>query len=240
MENDDETNKKSDAEDNSSFEKGDIGLTESKPIIGSKKIKKVFLGMNTLIIVLVIVLMAFAGTMAFWWRDSLANDFETKQSKQITSLQEAIIELGNQLKDEKAKNSDSADGDEECTAVAPSESAAENIKAAVNTGNTQPLEGYMAATVNVILAASEAYGPQTPTQAALDISNFLPDPTNTTWNFDLSASVLSSYGSGGYGSYFPNIAIVGKSSDNKVISFSFDCNGKISTVFMASNENELQ
>lgn len=122
----------------------------------------------------------------------------------------------------------------------PNETVISNIKASINTANTQPLEGYMATSVNVILAATEAYGVQTQSQAASHIATFIGDPTKITWDFNLGASVISSYGQGSYGQYFPIGATIGKSSDNKVISISYDANGKIYTVFMAANENLLQ
>ncbi len=122
----------------------------------------------------------------------------------------------------------------------PNETVISNIKASINTANTQLLEGYMATSVNVILAATEAYGVQTQSQAASHIATFIGDPTKITWDFNLGASVISSYGQGSYGQYFPIGATIGKSSDNKVISISYDANGKIYTVFMAANENLLQ
>lgn len=118
-------------------------------------------------------------------------------------------------------------------AVAPSATAISNIQGSVTTGNTQPLEGYMSDSVNVILAASEAYGPRTAGQAALLVSDYIGDSTTTTWDFALSASVLAGYATSGYSQYFPANAIVGKSSTNKLISFSFDSNAKIRTVFLA-------
>lgn len=128
----------------------------------------------------------------------------------------------------------------DCDATAPSATVIDNIKASITSGNTQALEGYMAASVNTVLAATEAYGPQTPTQSVASITTFIGSPVTTTWNFNLGASVISSYGQGGYEQYFPSIAVVGKSNTDTVISFGFDCDGKINTVFMAGSESLLQ
>ncbi len=122
----------------------------------------------------------------------------------------------------------------------PSASNLDNIKASITSGNTAALEGYMAIKVTVIVAASESIGVQTPTQAVTDITSFIGDPTTTTWDFALASSVTSGYAKSFYKTYFPSNAVVGKSSTKKVISFSFDCEGKISTVFEAANEDLLQ
>ncbi len=242
MEKIDESNENKD-NDGQLSNKDDKNNIEGGSFTEAKKTKKSSLQSISLVLILTIIVVAILGGLAFWWRDRLASEYEAKLSARIDSLSSEIVALGKQLNDEKAKNVDSADDEDsdtnDCAPILPSDSAIENIKASITVGNTQPLEGYMASSVNVILAATEAYGMQTPTQASLDVADFLPDPTVTTWDFDLPALVLSSYGSGGYGAFFSNNSLVGKSSDNKVISILFDCEGKINTIFMVSNENEL-
>ncbi len=232
MEETENTNEKPEPKDLSDAD-GSRVQSEDRPVIITAKPKKIYLRRATLLVLLVVAAIALAGSLAFWWRDNLAVQFEEQQAKNITSMQNTIKELTKQL-EAKTNDSSSSDDSSDCTAVAPDDSAIENIKASVSVGNTQPLEGYMASSVNTILAATEAYGPRTPTQSVGDITSFISG--SSTWDFSLSASVLSSYGQSGYGQYFPNIAIVGKSTDGKVISFSFDCNGDIDEVFMASNE----
>jgi cytoskeletal protein RodZ len=189
---------------------------------------------------LILILLGVSVSASYWWRDKTANEFEKQQNTNITSMQKTITSLEKQLVAEKAKNAGTATANKTvCTAVSPSASVIESIKASITSGNTAALEGYMATSVNVILAATEAYGPQTSAQAVSDITHFISDATSP-WDFALSASILSSYGQGGYSQYFPNIAVVGKSANKKVISFSFDCNAKISTVLLASNENILE
>jgi uncharacterized protein HemX len=203
------------------------------------KNKKTFIEIILFVLVMLIAVGASAGA-AYWWRDKTANEFETKQKANMTSMQETITSIGKQLAIEKAKNAGTpTENQVVCTPVSPSASVIENIKASITSGNTAALEGYMAASVNVILAATEVYGVQTPTQAVSDVTHFISDAT-APWDFALSASILSSYGKSDYSQYFPNIAVVGESANKKVISFSFDCNAKISTVFMAATEDLLK
>lgn len=200
------------------------------------KPKKPLMRKTAVLLLLVVLIMALAGCLAFWWRDNLANDMNVKQSEEIARLQSVITELNNKQQTDIAQGDDNLD----CTIVAPDNDSKENIIASVTSGNTQPLEGHMASIVNVILAATEAYGEQTKTQSALDISDFIGDVTAQTWDFNLSESVINSYkDTNEYGKYFPEILIVGKSSDGKIISFSFDCEGLISTVFMSENDEIL-
>ncbi len=206
--------------------------------------RRSFLNKCLFVVTLFIILFGISASGIYWWRDKIATDSENKQATTISTLQKTISSLSTRLKEEKAKNatdSTSSDTDTDsnsCTPVAPAYSVLENIQASITSGNTAALEGYMASSVNVILAATEAYGPQTPTQAVGDITDFISGESG--WDFSLPASVLSSYGKGGYGQYFTNIDVVGKSANSKVISFLFDCNSKISTVLLVSNEDLLQ
>ena len=186
--------------------------------------------MKVVIYTLITLLVAAGvGGVVYWWRDSVATSFQKEQASDISSQKATIADLKKKLADAKA----AADSTEPCTDVAPKTATIDSIKASITSGNTSALAGYMASSVNVILAATEAYGPQTPTQAVDDISSFI-STDNTSWdyNFALSAATLSGYQNGDYKQYFPAIALVGKASNNQVISFSFDCDGKIDTVFM--------
>lgn len=125
----------------------------------------------------------------------------------------------------------------EPSVVAPSAAELENIEASITSGNTAALEGYMAASVNVILAASEAYGPQTPAQAVSDV-DYVSDGSDP-WNFALPAATLAQYQTGDYKQYFPVSALVGKSANGYVVSFQFDNAGKIDGIFMTNNADIL-
>jgi hypothetical protein len=123
------------------------------------------------------------------------------------------------------------------TSTAPSQATIDNVEASITSGNTAALEGYMASTVNVIIAASEGIGSRTPAQAVGDITSYISSATDP-WSFALPAATLSGWASGSYSQYFPSGAVVGKSANNMVISFSFT-SGKISTVFMAKDATLL-
>lgn len=222
---------------------GDVKLLEEKRHAKLSSEKRAF-SKTILFIILTLILVASAAGASYWWRDKIATEFEKDQATEISSLQKTIVDIEKKLISEKAETPgtgtsvETDDDDTACEPVAPAYSVLENIQASITSGNTQALEGYMAASVNVILAATEAYGPQTPTQAVTDITSFITGETD--WDFTLPASVLSSYGKGGYGEYFTNIDVVGKSADGKVISFLFDCNADISTVFLSSGEDLLE
>lgn len=194
-----------------------------------------------LLIALVLVLIGLAAGAAYLLRDDTANKLDKKQTAEILSLEKSMATLKKQLAALKAKDTSNTVADQTpCTAIAPTATVIESIKASITSGNTAALEGYMAASVNVILAASEGIGPSTPSAAVASISNFITSD-NTSWDYDFSlpAATLNSYGQGSYSQYFPSIAVVGKAPNNKVISFSFDCNAKISTVFMSASDDLL-
>ena len=191
---------------------------------------------------LVLVLLVMTAGATYLWRDSKAKDAEKKQQATISALEQAKAVLETRLSNQKPTATDSNNVADEtaCTPVAPSASAIENIKASITSGNTAVLEGYMASSVNVVLAASEGQPAKTPTQAVLAVTDFISsDTASWDYNFALPASVLSGYSAGDYKDYFPSSAVVGKASNKKVISFSFDCDSKISTVFLVTSGDLL-
>jgi hypothetical protein len=219
------------------------GINSLTPKKGSKPPKQL-IRKTFLISVLAVMLLAIFAGVFYCWRDKIASDIESKQRDNVISLEKTITALQERLTGKKTttatdSSSSNTNSQANCTAVQPSYSTIENIQASITSGNTAALEGYMASNVNVILAATEGIGNQTPAQAVADITNYISDATSP-WDFSLPASVLSSYGKGEYGQYFPNIDVVGKSANDKVISFMFDCNGKINQVFMAASESLLE
>jgi hypothetical protein len=117
-----------------------------------------------------------------------------------------------------------------------------NIIDAVSSGNTAALDGYFAPTVHVTYAASEDEGDVS------DHSLLVMNVTNATsptavWDFNLPASVIDNYRNnpGHYPSYvddFPPGAIVGRSSEDKVISFAIS-GGLITRLFISNTEYAL-
>ncbi len=206
---------------------------ESTPV-SSKKSSLAIKHTVSGIVILILIIGSTAG--AYFWRDNQAVESEKQQTNNIASYQKTIATLEKQIADTTAGAPDN--NPTPCAEIAPDELVIENIQLSITSGNTAALEGYMASSVNVILAASEAYGAQTPTQAISDISQFISDDINS-WDyiFTLPAATLNTYKTGGYAQYFTNTSIIGKASNDKVISFSFNCLGEIDTVFLLNDVN---
>lgn len=113
----------------------------------------------------------------------------------------------------------------------------ENAAAAIDSKNTAALEGYMASSVNVIVAGSEHNVTDTPAQAVAELDYF--KDSVSPWNFSLDAATLTSYKNGSYGTYFGTNTIVGKSTDGMVVAFGVNASGKINVVFMAAQASLL-
>ena len=127
------------------------------------------------------------------------------------------------------------------TPAAPviSDSLKENTAAAISSGNTAALEGYMADSVNVVIAGSEKAGVDNAAAAVkgLDYLN----PLSTTWNFALDNATLTKYQNGFYKQYFgATTTIVGQAANGYVVSFGVDASGKINVVFMSASTDQLQ
>lgn len=169
-------------------------------------------------------LIAAAGA-GWYYRDMQAKDDEKALKAEIAALTAANTEL---KKDQVAT---------EVAAKTPSADDLANIKAAVESGNYAALEQLMADKVTVIIAASEGVGERTPTQAIADLAYL--DAGTDPWDFALSAAVLNGYQNGSYKQYFPATAYVGKSANDYLVSFSFDSNAKIKTIFLAQDADSL-
>jgi cytoskeletal protein RodZ len=194
------------------------------PPVSQPQVKKKLLAQSLWMALLVLVLALSAG--AYYWRDRTAKQQQKKQEAEISQLKEKVNQL-EQSEQTEAEPKDEAKTNASASAVN------ENIADAIKSGNTAALEGYMAKSVKVIIAASEGVGDRTPTQAISDLK-YLDNATDP-WDFDLSADTLNKYASGDYAQYFPASAVVGKSADGKVVSFTFDSSGKITGIFMAAS-----
>jgi len=202
---------------------------KSSPKKKSSIIKAILVG------ILIFALMAASAVGAYLWRDKIATEATRTQAAEIEILKDNITALQAQLAGVPVVDEVE---EQACTEIAPSVTVLNNIKASITSGNTAALEGYMTASVNVILAASEAYGPQTAMQAVGNITSFITDDISAwDYNFALSAATLANYRDGEYSQYFPASALIGKATNGRVISFSFDCNGKIDTVLMSTTDS---
>lgn len=206
-----------------------VDENESKQKNPSHKMTRILAGLLALFVVVTTALGGLSYIL-----NSNAKKQQSAQQEEIDKLAQEKKDLLEQLKKAKAdlKSAKSAAAPSS-TCSDPTSADLENIKASITSGNTAALEGYMADTVTVIYAASEGLGPQTPTQAIADLK-YLNSATNP-WDFALPAATISAWASGGYSSYISTDSLVGKSANNYVVAFSFDCSGDIDTIFMAAN-----
>jgi type II secretory pathway pseudopilin PulG len=217
-------------ETNHSTESSTPIMNAHNPRSGKKNISTVIL------MIIIIILLIAAGIGAYWWRDKTANDNADKQAASIAALDAKISKLQAELA---AAGVTVTEAQTPCTITAPIATTIDNIKASITSGNTAALEGYMASSVNIVLADTGGIVAGTPTKAVSSITNFIASAT-APWNFALSTSVLDKFSAGGYAKYFPSSAVVGLSANDKVISFNFDCDAKISAVLLSPRQDLLE
>jgi cytoskeletal protein RodZ len=196
--------------------------TEQKTTDKESKQKKWLLG---LVITLLVVLLGGMGYM--WWLVQEANEREDDLKKTNQMLQAEV----DALKAEAAKEPAPA-----CNNVA-SDAMKENIKAALDTENTQPFSTYTTEPVELVIAGTEEGGNKTPDEAAVAM-----DYTHTAtgpWDFNLDQAILDDYNDGPYTEYFDENTYVGRSANGMVAAFNFDCDGKIKQIFLAADEDML-
>lgn len=176
------------------------------------KVSRKFPAKKLLMVLVMLVLLAGAGYGGYYWRDRSAKKDNTSNKTKIDALEKKVTDL----EADSAKTDSSTSTDETvATSVSPTAAQLENIQASITSGNTAALEGRMATSVTVIIAASEGMGARTAVQAIGDL-DYVIDLT-ATWNFSLPAATLASYAAGDYAQYFPSGALVGKSSTGKVV-----------------------
>ena len=214
-----------------SSEKSDKTVEKSRSSKQSQQTKSILAG------VLAVILLVMAVFGGYGWRNNSAEDQNQGYQDQISQLQQKIVKLQKDLSGSSSQTNKNKASTNVADTTKPSAAALENIEASITSGNTAALEGYMAATVRVIIAASEGVGDRTPAQAVSDIK-YLNSGTDP-WDFSLPAATIDGYQAGDYKSYFPNGALIGKSANNYVVSFTFDSAGKISGVFMVADADLL-
>lgn len=204
---------------------------DQEPNANSKKTKS-YMMVIVLVISMVVIVIA-AGSYVY--RDKQAKDQNSKNQATIASLQSEINDLKKQLNNQSAASSNTSKSST-ATAV-PSAATLANIADAIKSGNTAALEGYMAPSVMVVLAASEGIGSQTPAQAVADLKYL--DSATDPWNFNLDATTLTKYANGDYKTYFKTNTLVGKSANGYVVAFNFNEVGKINGIFMSVSADLL-
>lgn len=180
---------------------------------------------------MVLLLVAASAAGAYFWQQAVIDS----NNKEMSSLRDQVSNLSARLAKQEAPVSDN-----KAVAVTPDEQTRENTEAAIRSGNYAALLGVFADKVNYVIAASGAAGVHTPAQAVEDLKYL--DSAVAPWDFNLPASELESYSASVYyGKYFPATSlVVGKSSDNKVVSLIFNDDGKITTLFMSIDASLLR
>lgn len=113
----------------------------------------------------------------------------------------------------------------------PDKDTIENIKAVLNTMNTQPMESYMAPKVNIHYNSPNPATSLEVTPATLSM-DYLSD-AKTPWTFPLSDSEKAKYASkAGFENLFDSNCLVGRSANSEhLVSFCYNEDIKIHTIF---------
>lgn len=126
----------------------------------------------------------------------------------------------------------------------PSANLIENIKAALDTMNTQPIEGYMANNPVLYYAndgkVSEPHTSESPTAATLALDYFLD--AKTPWNLNPTAQEIATFKQkiNLDAKYFGESCIIGRSANKKhLVSLYFNNNGKIEAIIMSRTADQF-
>lgn len=177
----------------------------------------------------------------YWWRDRRADEIIKKNDAYASTLRQEIVMLNYQLMNEKIKNNSAnvaVCGD---MSGAPVDAITNNIKTIINSGNLSILPSYMTSNISILDVDSGDLSSYNQASAIEKIAQFtFNNSSYWDYNFNLEQGILGQYRAGEYGKYFSTTALVGKSGDNRILAFSFDCNNKISVILMATNENLIK
>lgn len=223
------------AEVSSNDEPSEVGAPETEEAVvtvDEVKDKKSGGLMKIMMIILVVVLMVGLPIGAYMYRDMQAVDNEKTMQQEIDKLKKEKADLQTSLDTSEAMLATI------CGETKPTTENADNIKAALNTANTQPLEGYMAESVNVAYAASEGLGGKTPAEATATVTEFIAEAGSFTF-MDGDSDGAADYRAGDYKDYFQDNSIIATASSDKVIVFTFDCDSKIDQILFVTDKAEL-
>ena len=170
------------------------------------------------------------GAAYLWWQLKACNDNEKQLKKDKQQLQQQIDQL------KKEANATPAQPAQACNDT-PTASMKENIKAALDSQNTAAFSTYTTNPVKYVLAASELGGDFTPDQAAINL-DYTHSATGP-WDFNLAPATVAAYDGGFYTDYFDSNTYVGKAASGMVVSFDFNCDGKIKQIFVAADDDLL-
>lgn len=204
--------------------------------------KKSHMIVKVFIVIIILLLLAFSGWLI--WQLGQSKNQDSKTTAANAQLQQKVDDLTKQLAAAKAASSSGT-----ATKVPPpvipttcspviSQDLKANLAAAVGSQNYAALVGYMASSVNVVIAASGKTGSESATQAVSDMS-YLNSATGS-WNFSVSAATMNLWATHFYKAYFTANFFAGEAASHQVVSFQFDCDSKVNGVFMASDASLLE
>ena len=183
-----------------------------------------------LIAVLFLLIGAGAG---YYYADMKAQDELDAVKAEVVAVKAEKLKLEKDLADAKKAS-------EKTTTVVSTEltqTQIDNIIASVGSGNYAAIQSYLADPVKVVIAASEFSKDLTPVKAIAELKYL--DSAKDPWDFNLPATTIDKYKTGDYKQYFTGEVLVGKASDGKVVAFTINSSGKISTIFMSSSDTIL-
>lgn len=163
-------------------------------------------------------------------KQQLQKDKRQLQQK-VEKLEKAAVPAG-------GAGAGAAEADEEVACDdTPTVAMKENIKAALDTKNTAVFATYTTDPVGYVLAASEYGGNVSAAEAAtsLEYTHSATGP----WDFNLPPATIATYDAGFYTNYFDANTYVGKAASGMVVSFDFNCDGKIKQIFVAADDDLL-
>lgn len=205
---------------------GDAAPNKVSKIKNQKKI--------TLWVLIILLILLLSGAGYLWWQLQACKDVERQLKKDKQQLQQQVDKL------KKQANAAPADAEVEIDPACndtPTAAMKENIKAALDSKNTAAFSTYTTSPVKYVLAASEYGGSVSPDEAAtsLEYTHSATGP----WDFSLPQATIDGYDAGFYTGYFDANTYVGKASSGMVVAFDFGCDGKISQIFVAADDDLL-
>jgi len=182
-------------------------------------------------IVLALLLVAALAFLAWYWMQAEAD------KKRLTDERAQLQSQLDSLKYQNANKDNPVAVDKTCHDTATA-AMKENIKAALDSQNTAAFSTYTANPVNYVVAASELSKDMTPDEAAvaLEYTHTATGP----WDFSLPVATINTWKAGFYVDHFDDATrYIGRAASGMVVSFDFDCSGKIDKIFVAADDDLL-
>lgn len=109
----------------------------------------------------------------------------------------------------------------------------ENVQAAITTGNTQAIEGYMTDNVFYVIQASECCGSMTRAKAVSELTGYIKE-AKAPWNFDDTNPIAVKLRANNESPYYGDAnSIIGIASNEYTVAFILNAENKIKGVTAA-------